>query len=74
MDEIQTPAGYFIAIGAVLLATLLMPPFPWLFLLVPVALFCSLLALLAIAFYTRLQRMRTKVTMLLPGPSSRKPV
>ena len=33
MDEKHTPAGYFIPIIAVLGATLLMPPFPLLFLL-----------------------------------------
>lgn len=33
MDEKRTPAGYFIPIIVVLGATLLMPPFPFLFLL-----------------------------------------
>ncbi len=74
MDEIHTPAGYFIAIGAVLVATLLMPPFPWVFLLVPALLCCVILYFLGLAFYTHMRKIRAKTTTSFPGPGSCKPV
>ncbi len=55
MDEVHTPAGYFIAIFAVLGAAWLMPPLPILILISP---FLLLVGIITTTLYSAMQRRR----------------